>query len=61
VGDDANLPLLNLLAANDGLVEWVRSTEPIDFKLAAFLSKLGKRPVDNLSLATAPKEDFRLI
>jgi Ca-activated chloride channel family protein len=61
VGDDANLPLLNLLAANDGLVEWVRSTEPIDFKLAAFLSKLGKRPVDNLTLSTAPKEDFRLI
>ena len=38
VGDDANLPLLNLLAGNDGLVEWVRSTEPIDFKLGAFLT-----------------------
>jgi len=61
IGDDANLPLLNLLASNDGLFEWVRSTEPIDFKLAAFLSKLGKRPVDNLSLSTMPKEDFRLV
>jgi Ca-activated chloride channel family protein len=61
VGDDANLPLLNLLAANDGLVEWVRSTEPIDFKLGAFLSKLGKRPVENLTLSTVPKEDFRLV
>jgi Ca-activated chloride channel homolog len=61
VGDDANLPLLNLLAANDGLSEWVRSSEPIDFKLAAFLSKLGNRPVDNLSLAATPKEAFSLI
>jgi Ca-activated chloride channel family protein len=61
VGDDANLPLLNLLAENDGVAEWVRSTEPIDFKLAAFLGKLGKRPVDNLSLAATPKENFSLI
>jgi len=61
VGDDANLPLLNLLAANDGVSEWVRSTEPIDFKLAAFLSKLGKRPVDNLNLSATPKEDFSLV
>ena len=61
VGDDANLPLLNLLAENDGVSEWVRSTEPIDFKLAAFLSKLGKRAVDHLSLAATPKEDFSLI
>ena len=61
VGDDANLPLLNLLAANDGLSEWVRSTEPLDFKLAAFLNKLGKRPVDHFSLTVTPKEDFHLI
>jgi Ca-activated chloride channel homolog len=61
VGDDANLPLLNLLAENDGLSEWVRSTEPIDFKLAAFLSKLGKRPVDNLTLTTTPKEAVSLV
>jgi Ca-activated chloride channel family protein len=61
VGDDTNLPLLNLLAENDGLSEWVRSTEPIDFKLAAFLSKLGKRPVDNLILTATPKEDFSLV
>ena len=61
VGDDANLPLLNLLASNDGVSEWVRSTEPIDFKLGSFLSKFGKRPVENLSLAGSPKEDFSLI
>jgi len=61
VGDDANLPLLNLLAENDGLFEWVRSTEPIEFKLAAFLGKLGKRPVDNLALTTTPKDDVSLV
>jgi len=58
VGDDANLPLMGLLAANDGLYEWVRSTEPVDFKLDAFLAKLGKRPVDGLMLTAAPKADF---
>jgi Ca-activated chloride channel family protein len=61
VGDDANLPLLNLLAANDGVSEWVRSTEPIEFKLAAFLSKLGQRADDRLTLSTTPKDDLRLV
>ena len=61
VGDDANLPLLNLLAENDGIVEWVRSTEPMDFKLAAFLAKLGKRPQDRLNLTAVPKENFDLV
>ena len=45
VGDDANLPLLRMLAANNGYVDWVRSTEPIDFKLNAFLDKIGAEPV----------------
>ena len=39
VGDDANLPLARMLARNNGVFEWVRSTEPIDFKLNAFLSR----------------------
>src|SRR5205823_6037621 len=50
VGDDANLPLGRMLARNNGVLEWVRSTEPIDFKLNAFLSKIGRRPVDHLQL-----------
>ena len=29
VGDDANLPLLRMLAGNNGFFEWVLSTEPI--------------------------------
>lgn len=50
VGDEANLPLLRMLAANDGLLTHVRSTEPIGFKLAAFTSKIGRRPVEGLRL-----------
>jgi Ca-activated chloride channel family protein len=52
VGDDANVPLVRLLAQNDGLAEWVRSTEPIDFKLKTFLSRIGQQPVKDLALDT---------
>jgi Ca-activated chloride channel homolog len=55
VGDDANLPLLKLLAKNDGVLESVLSTEPVDFKLTGFLSKITRSPVSGLQLA-APKE-----
>ena len=41
VGDDANLPLLRMLSRNGGVMEQVLSTEPVDFKLAAFLGKVG--------------------
>jgi Ca-activated chloride channel family protein len=57
VGDDANLPLLRILARNDGWFEWVRSTEPAEFKIASFVSKIGRRPVDNLTFRSdAPLE-----
>jgi Ca-activated chloride channel family protein len=61
VGDDANLPLLKMLARNDGVFEWVRSTEPIDFKLKAFLAKIGQRPVAGLQLTAQPAANFDLI
>ena len=54
VGDDANLPLLRMLAGNNGYFDWVRSTEPLEFKLNAFLNKIGAEPVKNLSLVVAP-------
>lgn len=57
VGDDANLTLLRMLARNEGVLEWVRSTEPIDFKLKAFLAKIGRQPVENLQLS-APNADL---
>ncbi len=61
VGDDANLPLLRMLARQDGDLEWVRSTEPIDFKLETFLSKIGRRPVGDLKLSLAPTDAFDLV
>src|SRR5260370_39102279 len=61
VGDDANLPLLQTLTKGNGLLEWVRSTEPVDFKLNAFLAKIGRTPVEGLSLAVDPAANTQLI
>lgn len=61
VGDDANLPLLKLLARDGGVLEWVRSTEPADFKLNAFLSKIGRKPVENLKLGLQPQSNFAMV
>jgi Ca-activated chloride channel family protein len=61
VGDDANLPLLRMLAGNNGYFDWVRSTEPVEFKLHAFLDKIGQAPVKNLSLAVAPASNVDLV
>jgi Ca-activated chloride channel homolog len=55
VGDDANLPLLSVLARQDGLLEHVLSTEPAEFKLNSFLSKIGRTPIGELNLAVAPE------
>jgi Ca-activated chloride channel family protein len=55
VGDDANLPLFRLLARQDGLLESVLSTEPMEFKLNSFLSKIGRSPVGQLGLSIAPE------
>jgi len=61
VGDDANQPLLLGLAASNGVFEQVRSTEPIDFKLNAFLDKIGREPVKNLALSATPAANFDLV
>ena len=54
VGDDANLPLLKLLARQDGVLDNVLSTEPIEFKLNSFLSKIGRSPIGQLRLDVSP-------
>lgn len=54
VGDDANLPLFRMLAQQDGLLEHVLSTEPMDFKLNTFLSKIGRSPIGQLDLTIEP-------
>ena len=54
VGNDAKVDLLALLARYDGTLEHVLSTEPVDYKLESFLSKLARSPVAGLKL-DAPK------
>src|SRR5208282_1391566 len=55
VGDDANLPLLKMLAREDGVLESVLSTDPVDFKLNSFLSKIGRSPIGQLQLSVSPE------
>ncbi|MBV9072550.1 MAG: VWA domain-containing protein [Acidobacteria bacterium] len=61
VGDDANLPLLRMLARNDGAIENVLSTEPAEFKLNAFISKIGRTPVNQLSLTPSPAGSVQMV
>lgn len=61
VGDDANLPLLRLLAKNDGLLENVLSTEPLEPKLSAFLAHSMSRPVAGLALDIAPSNAIHTV
>ncbi len=61
IGDDANLPLLQMLARQNGVMEWVRSTEPIEFKLNAFLAKIGRRPIEGLALKAEPAANFDMV
>ncbi len=61
VGDDANLTLLRNLSHNGGFLEPVLSTEPFDFHLQSFLSKLTRSPVAGLVLAASPAASTRLI
>lgn len=55
VGDDANLPLLRMLSHNDGVLTHVLSSEPVEFKLAAFLTKTGQTPIGDLHLTISPQ------
>lgn len=61
VGDDANLPLLRLLARNDGLLENVLSTESADFKLNAFVSKMNLNPIGQMSMQASPQTSLDLV
>jgi len=61
IGDDANLRLIRMLARNDGIFESVLSSEPIDFKLNAFLGRIGQRALRNLALTVSPSDNFDLV
>jgi len=56
VGDDANIPLFKLLARQNGLVEHLLSTEPLEFKLNSFLSRIGRSPMADLHSSTEPSD-----
>jgi Ca-activated chloride channel homolog len=60
-GDDANLNLLRMLARNDGVLENVLSTEDVEFKLNAFLSKVGRSPVGQLGMQVKPPGAVRMV
>ncbi len=53
IGDDADTQFLRALAHANGFLEQVLSTEPLDFHLQSWLSKLTHDPVPGLDL-TAP-------
>jgi Ca-activated chloride channel family protein len=61
VGDDANLPLLKSLARENGVLENVLSTEPMEFKLNSFLSKIGRSPIGQLGLTVSPEAAVDLV
>jgi Ca-activated chloride channel family protein len=61
VGDDANLILMKMLTRNDGVLEHVISTEPVDFKLNSFISKLSMNPIRQLHLEAAPPAAVDLV
>lgn len=61
VGDDANATLLKPLARQNGVFEWVRSTEPEEFKLNGFLSKLNRKAADGVALMVQPAAAVSLV
>ena len=61
VGDDANLPLLRMVSRNEGAMENVLSTEPVEFKLNAFVSKIGRSSVAQLGMAAAPDAAVQMV
>jgi len=61
VGDDANVELLKMLSRNGGQIEWVRSTEPLDFKLNTFLSRIGQEPARDLTLRVSPMTEASFV
>jgi Ca-activated chloride channel homolog len=61
IGDDANLRLMTRLATHSGASEQVRSTEPLEFKLAALIGKIGLKPFDSVAMNATPAANFDLV
>src|SRR5215471_16265838 len=61
VGDDANLPLLKQFGDDNGVFEWARSSEPVDFKIQQFISKIGRFPISSLRLSVTPAANTDMV
>lgn len=61
IGDDANVRLCKRLASHAGMMEEVRSTEPIEFKLKALVASIGLKPFDGVDLTVLPRNNFDLV
>ena len=61
VGDDADIPLLRKLAQNNGFLQQVLSTEPVDFHLQSWTSKLTRSPIAGAALTASPATQTSLI
>jgi len=59
IGSDTNIRLLGELArASRGYFDWTRETDDLSFKLKAFVSKVGRDPIDSLKLQNADAANF---
>ena len=61
VGDDANLPLLKQIGSANGVFEWARSSEPVDFKIQQFIAKIGRFPISSLRLSVNPASNTNMV
>jgi Ca-activated chloride channel family protein len=61
VGSDTRLALLGELAASTrGQFAWARETEDISFRLRGFFNRVGRLPIDGLSLAVDGGEPYHV-
>ncbi|HSE98308.1 MAG TPA: VWA domain-containing protein, partial [Blastocatellia bacterium] len=59
IGSDTNLRLLGELARSSrGYFDWSRETDDLSFKLKAFVSKIGRDPIDLLRLQNPDTANF---
>jgi Ca-activated chloride channel family protein len=59
IGSDTNIGLLGELArASRGYFDWSRETDDLSFRLKAFVSKVGRRPIDSLKLENLDAANF---
>jgi Ca-activated chloride channel family protein len=61
IGDDADVRLMQRISAHNGVFEQIGSAEPLDFKLAAFIRKIGVTPLNRVQLTVNPKANTSLI